>query len=120
MEKGAKIYVAGHRGLVGSAIWNNLLQKGYSNLIGKTHHELDLMDSAAVARFFAEVKPEYVFLAAAHVGGIVANNTYRAAGVYQRAVCHRQDCGTEDVRELQPAVRHQLHCGDADQPVWPE
>ncbi|HBB01191.1 MAG: GDP-fucose synthetase [Bacteroidetes bacterium GWD2_45_23] len=83
MEKNAKIYVAGHRGLVGSAIWNNLKQKGYSNLIGRTHRELDLMDSAAVARFFEEVKPEYVFLAAAHVGGIVANNTYRADFIYR-------------------------------------
>ncbi|WP_332456879.1 GDP-L-fucose synthase family protein [Petrimonas sp.] len=83
MKKGAKIYVAGHRGLVGSAIWNNLKQKGYFNLIGQTHSELDLMDSVAVARFFEEVKPEYVFLAAAHVGGIVANNTYRADFIYR-------------------------------------
>ena len=83
MENSAKIYVAGHRGLVGSAIWNNLTQKGYSNLIGRTHRELDLMDSEAVARFFEEVKPEYVFLAAAHVGGIVANNTYRADFIYR-------------------------------------
>jgi len=83
MDKGAKIYVAGHRGLVGSAIWNNLKQKGYFNLIGRTHSELDLMDSMAVARFFEEVKPEYVFLAAAHVGGIVANNTYRADFIYR-------------------------------------
>ncbi|MCE5177721.1 MAG: GDP-L-fucose synthase [Porphyromonadaceae bacterium] len=83
MDKDAKIYVAGHRGLVGSAIWNNLKQKGYSNLIGRTHSELDLMSSVAVARFFAEVKPEYVFLAAAHVGGIVANNTYRADFIYR-------------------------------------
>ena len=83
MEKDAKIYVAGHGGLVGSAIWNNLKQKGYSNLIGRTHRELDLMDSAAVAGFFEEVKPEYVFMAAAHVGGIVANNTYRADFIYR-------------------------------------
>ncbi len=83
MDKDAKIYVAGHRGLVGSAIWNNLKQKGYFNLIGRTHSELDLMDSVAVARFFEEVKPEYVFLAAAHVGGIVANNTYRADFIYR-------------------------------------
>ena len=83
MDKDAKIYVAGHRGLVGSAIWNNLKQKGYSNLIGRTHSELDLMSSVAVTRFFEEVKPEYVFLAAAHVGGIVANNTYRADFIYR-------------------------------------
>ena len=83
MDKSAKIYVAGHRGLVGSAIWNNLIAKGYTNLIGKTHHELDLMDGVAVARFFAEKQPEYVFLAAAHVGGIIANNKYRADFIYR-------------------------------------
>ena len=83
MEKDAKIYVAGHRGLVGSAIWNNLKQKGYTNLIGRTHQELDLMDGRAVACFFEEERPEYVFLAAAYVGGIVANNTYRADFIYR-------------------------------------
>lgn len=83
MEKNAKIYVAGHRGLVGSAIWNNLVAKGYTNLIGRTSKELDLMNSIAVARFFEEEQPEYVFLAAAHVGGIVANNTYRADFIYR-------------------------------------
>lgn len=83
MDRNAKIYVAGHRGLVGSAIWNNLVAKGYTNLIGKTHHELDLMDGVAVARFFAEEQPEYVFLAAAHVGGIIANNRYRADFIYR-------------------------------------
>jgi len=83
MDKNAKIYVAGHRGLVGSAIWKNLIARGYTNLIGKTHHELDLMDSVAVARFFAEEQPEYVFLAAAHVGGIIANNKYRADFIYR-------------------------------------
>lgn len=83
MEKDAKIYVAGHRGLVGSAIWNNLKQKGYTNLIGRTHQELDLMDGRAVAAFFEEERPEYVFLAAAYVGGIVANNTYRADFIYR-------------------------------------
>ncbi|CEA15272.1 GDP-fucose synthetase [Fermentimonas caenicola] len=83
MEKNAKIYVAGHRGLVGSAIWNNLVAKGYTNLIGRTSKELDLMNSIAVARFFEEEQPEYVILAAAHVGGIVANNTYRADFIYR-------------------------------------
>ncbi len=83
MNKSSKIYIAGHRGLVGSAIWKNLQQKGYTNLIGRTHKELDLMDSAAVAQFFETEKPEYVFLAAAHVGGIVANNTYRADFIYR-------------------------------------
>ena len=78
MQKDAKIYVAGHRGLVGSAIWNCLKAKGYTNLIGRTHQELDLMDAMAVRRFFDEERPEYVVLAAAHVGGIMANLKYRA------------------------------------------
>lgn len=83
MEKNSKIYVAGHRGLVGSAIWRVLEGKGYTNLIGRTHQELDLMDSVAVRRFFDEEKPEYVVLAAAHVGGIMANLKYRADFIYQ-------------------------------------
>ena len=78
LDKNAKIYVAGHRGLVGSAIWKNLEEKGYTNLIGKTHTELDLLDGVAVRRFFDEEQPEYVFLAAAFVGGIMANSIYRA------------------------------------------
>ena len=83
MDKNAKIYVAGHRGLVGSAIWNNLLSKGYTNLVGRTHSELDLLDAVAVRNFFDEQLPEYVILAAAHVGGIMANNTYRADFIYE-------------------------------------
>lgn len=83
MDKSSKIYVAGHKGLVGSAIWNNLISKGYFNIIGKSLDEIDLMDSQAVANFFKEEKPEYVFLAAAHVGGIIANNTYRADFIYR-------------------------------------
>ena len=83
MEKYSRIYVAGHGGLVGSAIWENLKAKGYSNLIGRRQRELDLTDGAEVARFFEEEKPEYVFLAAAHVGGIMANNTYRADFIYR-------------------------------------
>ena len=78
MNKGSKIYIAGHNGLVGSAIRKNLQEKGYTNLIGRSHGELDLLDGAAVKAFFEKEKPEYVFLAAAYVGGIVANNTYRA------------------------------------------
>ena len=70
MDKNAKIYVAGHHGLVGSAIWKNLQEKGYTNLVGRTHKELDLLDGAAVKQFFDEEMPEYVFLAAAFVGGI--------------------------------------------------
>ena len=83
MNKSSKIYVAGHLGLVGSAIWKNLESKGYTNLIGRTLQELDLMDAAKVAAFFEAEKPEYVILAAAHVGGIIANNTYRADFIYR-------------------------------------
>ncbi len=82
MKKDAKIYIAGHRGLVGSAILKNLKAKGYSNFVTRTHKELDLTDSTAVAHFFTSEKPEYVFLAAAKVGGIVANNTYRGDFIY--------------------------------------
>ena len=78
MDKTAKIYIAGHRGMVGSAIVRKLLKEGYENLVMRTSKELDLRDQAAVADFFATEKPEYVYLAAAKVGGIVANNTYRA------------------------------------------
>jgi GDP-L-fucose synthase len=83
MDKQAKIYVAGHRGLVGSAIWNNLLQKGYTNLVGKSHNELDLLDGVAVRNFFDAEQPDYVILAAAHVGGIMANSIYRADFIYK-------------------------------------
>ena len=83
MEKDAKIYVAGQRGLVGSAIWNNLEQKGYTHLVGRTHRELDLLDAVAVRQFFDEEQPEYVFLAAAFVGGIMANSLYRADFIYR-------------------------------------
>ena len=82
MEKTAKIYVAGHHGLVGSAIWNNLQQKGYTNLVGRSHKELDLLDGQAVKEFFDEEQPRYVILAAAHVGGIMANSLYRADFIY--------------------------------------
>ena len=83
MEKDAKIYVAGHRGLVGSAIWKNLQSKGYTNLVGRTHAELDLLDGAAVKAFFDAERPEYVVLAAAFVGGIMANSVYRADFIYR-------------------------------------
>ena len=78
MDKDSKIYVAGHRGLVGSAIKRGLEAKGYKNIIGKTHRELDLRNTEEVESFFKKEKPEYVFLAAAKVGGIMANNTYPA------------------------------------------
>ncbi|MDV4150308.1 GDP-L-fucose synthase [Clostridium sp. AL.422] len=83
MNKDSKIYVAGHRGLVGSAIVRELKKDGYTNIIGKTHKELDLMDSLAVETFFKEERPEYVFLAAAKVGGIYANSTYPADFMYE-------------------------------------
>ncbi len=83
MKTNSKIYVAGHTGLVGSAIWKSLQLKGYNNLIGKTIKELDLMDSAVVDGFFKTENPEYVFLGAAKVGGIVANNTYRGQFIYE-------------------------------------
>lgn len=82
MDKNAKIYVAGHAGLVGSAIWRNLEKKGYTNLIGKRSSELDLTRQAEVEAFFKTEKPEYVFLAAAKVGGIHANNIYPADFIY--------------------------------------
>ena len=78
LSKDSKIYVAGHHGLVGSAIWNNLLQRGYTNLIGRSHKELDLTDQMAVRKFFDEERPDAVVLAAAFVGGIMANSLYRA------------------------------------------
>ena len=78
LEKDKKIYVAGHKGLVGSAIWNNLLSRGYTNLVGRSHKELDLTDQVAVRRFFDEEQPDAVVLAAAFVGGIMANSLYRA------------------------------------------
>ena len=83
MEKSSKIYIAGHRGMVGSSILRALRAKGYSNFVLKTSAELDLRNQLAVADFFALEKPDYVFLAAAKVGGIVANNTYRADFIYE-------------------------------------
>ena len=83
MQKTSKIFIAGHNGMVGSAILRNLQDKGFSNFVLKSSKELDLRDAKAVADFFEEEKPEFVFLAAAKVGGIVANNTYRADFLYE-------------------------------------
>lgn len=83
MNKDSKIYVAGHRGLVGSAIVRNLKEKGYTNIIGKTHSEIDLTNLSEVEELFRSEKPEYVFLAAAKVGGILANSTYPADFIYE-------------------------------------
>lgn len=82
MNKEDKIYIAGHRGMVGSAIWRNLETAGYTNLVGRSSTELDLRNQQQVCNFFNNEKPQYVFLAAAKVGGIVANNTYRADFLY--------------------------------------
>jgi GDP-L-fucose synthase len=83
MKKTAKIYIAGHKGMVGSAIWRNLKNRGYNNLIGETHNNLDLCDQRSVANFFKSKKPEYVFMTAAKVGGIIANSTYKAQFIYE-------------------------------------
>jgi GDP-L-fucose synthase len=86
MEKNSKIYVAGHRGLAGSAILRNLQSKGYTNILTRAHADLDLMQHDAVKEFFIQEKPEYIFLAAAKVGGILANDTYPADFIYQNLV----------------------------------
>jgi len=104
MEKNAKIYVAGHRGMVGSSILRNLQSKGFKNFVLRNSTELDLTDQQAVAHFFAEEQPDYVFLAAAKVGGIHANNTYRAQFLYenlmiQNNVIHQSYLN--DVKKLQ-------------------
>lgn len=83
LDKQSKIYVAGHHGLVGSAIWNNLKARGYENLVGRSHKDLDLLDPVAVKQFFDDERPDAVVLAAAHVGGIMANLNYRADFIYQ-------------------------------------
>jgi len=83
MNENSRIYVAGHRGLVGSAIWRELQRQGFGNLIGRTRQELDLLDAAAVKKFYAETKPEFVFIAAAKVGGIYANDTQPAAFLFE-------------------------------------
>jgi GDP-L-fucose synthase len=101
MEKQSKIYIAGHKGLVGSAIVNNLISKGYTNLIFRIHAELDLTNQLAVENFFRKEKPEYVILAAAKVGGIVANNKYRADFIYENimiqnnVIHHAYKCGVK-------------------------
>jgi GDP-L-fucose synthase len=83
LDKNSKIYIAGHHGLVGSAIWNNLKQRGYENLVGRTHQELDLTDQVSVRQFFDQERPDAVVLAAAFVGGIMANSLYRADFIMQ-------------------------------------
>lgn len=96
MDKDARIFVAGHQGLVGGAIWRRLERAGFRNLIGRSRQQLDLRDQAAVKTFFSEVRPDYVFLAAARVGGIRANNTYPAEFIYDNLM-------------IQTNVLHQAH-----------
>ena len=83
LEQRSGIYIAGHRGLVGSAIWRALERAGFTNLIGRTHAELDLLDASAVTRFYEQTKPEFIFVAAAKVGGILANDTRPAQFLYE-------------------------------------
>ena len=105
MDKQSKIYVAGHQGLVGSAIWRNLQGKGYTGLIGRSIDELDLMDAEATKRFFDDERPEYVFLAAAYVGGIMANNIYRADFIYRNLQIQQNVIGESYYRQVQRAAR---------------
>ena len=120
MEKYAKIYIAGHRGLVGSAIWKNLQDKGYTNLIGRTHKELDLLDGMAVRKFFDEEQPEYVFLAAAFVGGIMANSIYRADFIYKNLQIQQNiigECFRHNVKKLLFLGSTCIYPRDAEQPM---
>lgn len=120
MEKNAKIYVAGHRGLVGSAIWKNLQDKGYTNLVGRTHKELDLLDGTAVRNFFDEEQPEYVFLAAAFVGGIMANSIYRADFIYKNLQIQQNIIGESfrhNVKKLLFLGSTCIYPRDAEQPM---
>ena len=120
MEKNAKIYIAGHRGLVGSAIWKNLQDKGYTNLIGRAHKELDLLDGMAVRKFFDEEQPEYVFLAAAFVGGIMANSIYRADFIYKNLQIQQNIIGESfrhNVKKLLFLGSTCIYPRDAEQPM---
>ena len=123
LDKNAKIYVAGHRGLVGSAIWKNLQDKGYTNLIGKTHKELDLLDAVSVRKFFDEEQPEYVFLAAAFVGGIMANSIYRADFIYKNLQIQQNVIGESfrhNVKKLLFLGSTCIYPRDTEQPMKEE
>lgn len=123
MDKNAKIYVAGHHGLVGSAIWKNLQEKGYANLVGRTHQELDLLDGVAVRNFFDAEKPEYVFLAAAFVGGIMANSIYRADFIYKNLQIQQNVIGESfrhGVKKLLFLGSTCIYPRDAQQPMKEE
>ncbi|MBK5719404.1 GDP-L-fucose synthase [Dysgonomonas sp. Marseille-P4677] len=120
MDKDAKIYIAGHRGLVGSAILRNLKNKGYINFILRTHAELDLTNQDAVAQFFLNEKPEYVFLAAAKVGGIIANNTYRGQFIYENLMIQNNVIHQSYINNVKKLVFLGSSCiypKEADQPM---
>ena len=123
MEKNAKIYVAGHRGLVGSALMRNLQAKGYTNLLTRTHTELDLTDQAEVREFFEQEKPEFVFLAAAKVGGIHANNTYPAEFIHQNLAVQSNvihECWHNNVQRLMFLGSSCIYPRDCPQPMKEE
>ena len=123
MDKNAKIYVAGHHGLVGSAIWNNLKERGYNNLVGRSHKELDLLDPMAVKAFFDEEQPDAVILAAAHVGGIMANLQYRADFIYQNLQIQQNVIGESfrhGVKKLLFLGSTCIYPRDAEQPMKEE
>lgn len=123
VEKSSKIYVAGHRGLVGQAIWANLKSRGYHNLVGRSHQELDLLDPVATKHFFDQERPEAVILAAAKVGGIMANNTQRADFIWENLQIQQNVIG----EAWRHGVQHLLFLGstciyprDAQQPIKEE
>ena len=120
MDKSAKIYIAGHHGLVGSAIWNNLKARGYENLIGRSHKELDLLDPVAVREFFDAEQPDAVVLAAAHVGGIMANLQYRADFIYKNLQIQQNVIGESwrhGVKKLLFLGSTCIYPGEAPQPM---
>jgi len=123
MHTSDKIYVAGHRGLVGSAIWNNLKQRGFTNLVGRTHRELDLLDPVAVRLFFDAERPDAVVLAAAHVGGIMANSRYRADFIYENLQIQQNVIGEafrQGVKKLLFLGSTCIYPRDAAQPMREE
>lgn len=120
LDKNCKIYIAGHNGLVGSAIWNNLKARGYENLVGKSHKELDLLDPIAVKKFFDEEQPDAVVLAAAHVGGIMANLQYRADFIYRNLQIQQNVIGEawkHGVKKLLFLGSTCIYPGEAPQPM---
>ena len=123
LGKDSKIYVAGHRGLVGSAIWDNLQGRGYTNLVGRTHRELDLLDGSAVREFFDRERPDAVVLAAAHVGGIMANLQYRADFIWENLQIQQNVIGESfrhGVRKLLFLGSTCIYPRDAPQPMKEE